>query len=164
MTADGRDVTDTPIDLRSGQRLSNVAVVFTDKLSEINGMLTDDRGTPITDYTVLAFPADSSLWRPQARHIMTARPDQTGRYRIRGLPPGEYLLAAVNPAEQGEWFEPSFLDHHRGGAARVILVDGDVKTQNLRISTLRLLGARAWVLRCFRSSGAWNCGAAVLRC
>ena len=66
VTADGRDVTDTPIDLRSGQRLSNVAVVFTDKLSEINGTLTDDRGTPITDYTVLAFPADSSLWRPQA--------------------------------------------------------------------------------------------------
>jgi hypothetical protein len=110
-------------------------MVFTDKLSEINGTLTDDRGTPITDYTMLAFPADPSLWRAQARQIMTARPDQTGRFQIRGLPPGQYLLAAVDPAEQGEWFEPSFLDEHRGGAARVTLGDGDVKTQNLKIST-----------------------------
>jgi hypothetical protein len=135
VTVDGRDVTDTPIDLRSGQRVSNVTVVFTDKLSEINGLLTDDRGTPITDYTMLAFPADPALWRPQARHILTARPDQTGKFQIRGLPPGEYLLAAVDPAEQGEWFEPSFLDEHRGGATRVTLGDGDVKTQNLRIAT-----------------------------
>src|SRR4030095_2940312 len=71
VTVDGRDFTDTPIDLRSGQQLNNVAVVFTDNLSEINGTLTDDRGTPITDYTMLAFPADPSLWRPQARQIMT---------------------------------------------------------------------------------------------
>jgi hypothetical protein len=43
---------------------------------------------------------------------MTARPDQTGTYRIRGLPPGQYYLVAVGPAEQGEWFNPSFLDEH----------------------------------------------------
>jgi hypothetical protein len=133
--ADGRDVTDTPIDLRSGQRLGNITVVFADKLSEINGTITDDRGTPITDYTMLAFPVDSSLWRPQARQIMTARPDQTGKFQIRGLPPGEYLLAAVDPSEQGEWFEPAFLDQHRGGAARITLGDGDVKTHNLKISS-----------------------------
>ena len=40
------------------------------------------------DFTVLAFPTDTTLWRPQARQIVTTRPDQTGSYRIRGLPPG----------------------------------------------------------------------------
>ena len=85
------------------------------------------------DYTVLAFPTDSSLWRPQSRQIMTARPDQTGKYRIRGLPPGDYYLATVDPAEQGEWFEPAYLDEHRAGAARVTLGDGDVKTQDFKV-------------------------------
>ena len=79
---------------------------------------------------MLAFPTDPSLWRPQARQIMTARPDQNGKFQIRGLPPGEYYLATVDPAEQGEWFEPAFLDEHRAGAARVTLGDGDVKTQD----------------------------------
>jgi Carboxypeptidase regulatory-like domain len=137
VTADGRDVTDNPIDLRSGQRLANVAVVFTDKLSEINGTVTDEQGTAITDFTMLAFPVESTLWIPQSRYIMTTRPDQNGTFQIRGLPPGEYFLAAVDPTEAGEWFEPSYLDEHRVGAARLLLGDGDVKTQNVRIATGR---------------------------
>ena len=42
VTVDGRDVTDTPIDVRSGQTLSNVTIVFTDKINEISGTITDD--------------------------------------------------------------------------------------------------------------------------
>ncbi|PYQ94249.1 MAG: hypothetical protein DMF96_26835 [Acidobacteria bacterium] len=130
----GRDVTDTPIQLRSGENLANVTVVFTDQQNELNGTVTNESGSPMPDYTVLAFPTDSSLWRPQARQIMTARPDQTGKYRIRGLPPGQYYVVTVDPAEQGEWFEPTYLDEHRAGAARLTLGDGDVKTQDFKVS------------------------------
>jgi hypothetical protein len=129
-----RDVIDTPIELRSGQKITNVTLVLTDRLSEVNGTLTDERGTPITEYTVLVFPADSSLWRPQARQIMTARPDQNGKYQIRGLPAGEYFIAAIDPSEPGEWFDPAFLDQQRGNAARLTLGDGDVKAQDFRLA------------------------------
>jgi hypothetical protein len=134
VTINDRDVTDAPLTIRSGETIGNVQVVFTDKLNEINGTITDANGTPVPDFTVLAFPSDASLWRPQARQIMTARPDQTGSYRIRGLPPGEYYLVTVDPAEQGEWFEPAYLDEHRAGATRVILGDGDTKTQDFKVS------------------------------
>ena len=136
VTLAAREIIDTPLELRSGQKLSGFNLTFTDKLSEVNGTLTDDRDTPITEYTVLAFPTDPALWRPQARQIMTARPDQNGKYQMRGLPPGEYFLATVDPAEQGEWFDPAFLDQHRTGAAHLTLGDGDVKTQNFKL-TLR---------------------------
>ena len=134
VTVGGRDMTDTPFALRSGETLANVAVVFTDKQSEINGTLATENGTPVSEYTVLAFPTDSSLWRAQARQISTARPDQTGKYRIRGLPPGDYYLATVDPSEQGEWFEPAYLDEHRTGAVRIVLSEGDVKTKDFTIS------------------------------
>ena len=134
VTVEGREVTDTPIDLKSGQKLANVSVVFTDKLSEINGTVADQQGTPITEFTVLAFPTDPSLWRPQSRHIMTARPDQTGKFRIRGLPPAEYYLVTVDPTEQGEWFEPAFLDQHRAAASRLTIAEGDVKTQDFKVT------------------------------
>lgn len=130
----GRDIIDTPLEVRSGQRVSGLSLMFTDRISEVNGTVTDDRGTPMTEYTVLAFPTDQTLWRPQARQIMTARPDQNGKYQMRGLPSGDYFLAAVDPAEQGEWFEPAFLDQHRTGALRVTLGDGDVKTQDFRLA------------------------------
>lgn len=134
VTIDGREAIDNPVTLRSGQKLANVTLTFSDKLTELTGVLSDDRGTPLTEYTVLAFTTDSSLWRPQARHIMTARPDQNGKYQMRGLPAGEYFVVAVDPTEQGEWYEPAFLDQHRAGAARLVLGDGDVKTQDFRLS------------------------------
>jgi hypothetical protein len=132
---DGRELVDTPLEVRSGQHVDGISLLFTDRLSEINGSVTDENGTPITEYTVLAFPTDPMMWRPQARQIMTTRPDQNGKFQLRGLPPGEYFLAAVDPAEPGEWFEPAFLDEHRPGAARLRLGEGDVKTQDFSIRT-----------------------------
>jgi len=134
VSVNDRDVTDTPVDVRGGQTLSNVSIVFTDKVNEITGNISTTTGVPMPDYTVLAFPTDPSLWRPQARQIATTRPDQTGKYRLRGLPPGEYYVTTVDPAEQGEWFEPAYLDEHRAGASRLTLGDGDVKTQDFKIA------------------------------
>jgi protocatechuate 3,4-dioxygenase beta subunit len=134
VTVGDRDVTDAPFPVRSGENIANVTVVFTDKQSEINGTLTTENGTPVPEYTVLAFPADPALWRPQSRQISTARPDQTGKYRIRGLPPGDYYLATVDPSQQGEWFEPAYLDEHRSGAVRLSLGEGDAKTKDFKVS------------------------------
>jgi hypothetical protein len=134
VTVAGRDVTDMPVLVRSGETVGNVELLFSDKINEITGTITNEQGTPVPDYTVLAFSTDRSFWRPQARQIMTARPDQTGTYHIRGLPPGEYYVTTVDPAEQGEWFEPAYLDEQRTGAARLILSEGDVKTQDFKVS------------------------------
>jgi large repetitive protein len=132
---DSHDVVDQPVEIRSDQKLTNVAIVLTSRQTEINGTITNEQSMPITDYTVLAFPTDSDLWRPLARQIATGRPDQNGRFQIRGLPPGNYYLATVDPAEQGEWFEPAYLEQQRNGAARVSLGEGDVKTHDFHVST-----------------------------
>jgi hypothetical protein len=130
----GRDVTDTPIDLRSGQALAGVRLVFTDRLTEINGRIADESGASSSDYTVLAFAVDEELWRPLSRHIATTRPDQNGRFQLRGLPAGEYYVVLADPEEQGQWFEPAFLTAQRARATRVSLVEGDVKTQDFTLS------------------------------
>jgi hypothetical protein len=132
---DGRDVADVPIEIRSGEMLKDVSVIFTSRQTEINGTLLGELQNPITDFTVLAFPTDPLLWRPLARQIMTARPDQNGKFQMRGLPPGDYYLATVDPTEQGEWFEPAFLDQQRIRATHITLGDGDVQTHDFRLST-----------------------------
>ena len=66
---------------------------------------------------------------------MTARPDQTGKFTIRGLPAGEYYLVTVDPAEPGEWFDSGYLEDHRQGSVRVIVNDGETKTQDFKIRT-----------------------------
>lgn len=137
VTADGRDVTDTPLELRSGQQLSGVALVFTDRAAEITGVVTDEQDAPLTDYTMLVFPSEASLWHPQSRHIMTARPDQNGAFQMRGLPGGEYLLVAVDPTEAGEWFDPAYLEERRASAVRILLGEGDIKTQHIKIAAAK---------------------------
>jgi hypothetical protein len=129
----GRDVVDEPYEVRTGDRVDGVSIVFTDQISEINGTITDSRGVPVTDYTVLAFPDDSNLWRPQSRQIMTTRPDQNGKYQLRGLPAGRYYLAAIDPEIPGQWFDPEFLEQQRSGAASISLGDGEVRTQDFRL-------------------------------
>jgi hypothetical protein len=134
VTIDGRDVTDIPVSIRSGQKVNNVVMTFTDKVNEINGTVTDAQGGAVTEYTVLAFSTNNAVWRPQSRQIATARPDQTGMFKIRNLPAGDYYVVTVDPSEQGEWFDPAYLDQHRGGASRVTLGEGDVRTQDFRVS------------------------------
>lgn len=132
-TANGRDIIDAPFDLSPGQKLTNVSLVFTDQTTEIDGTVADERGTPVTEYTVLAFPENQDFWRALSRRIMTARPDQNGKYQLRALPAGAYYLAIIDPAEQGEWFEPSFLQQQVTGARRVTLADGQILTQDFTV-------------------------------
>jgi hypothetical protein len=133
VTVGGREVTDAPIQVRSGQRLTDVTIALTDKVSQLEGMVTNAQNAPASEYTMLVFPTDSSLWHAQSRQIQTTRPDQTGKFRIRGLPPGDYFLVAVDPAEPGEWFDPAYLDGQKTGATRFMLGEGQTLTQDIRI-------------------------------
>jgi hypothetical protein len=130
---EGVDISDSPVATGFGQKISGMTVVFTNRLSEITGTVTNEQGQPLSEYTVLAFPTDSSLWRPASRHIVTTRPDQNGKFQVKGLPPGDYYLAIVDPSEPDEWFDPLFLDQRRAGAPRVQVVEGGTVTQDFKL-------------------------------
>ena len=131
---EGRDLIDTPLDFGAGQTVSGVRLVLTDQITELTGMVHDDRGDALTEFTVIAFSTDDALWQPQSRHIQASRPDQNAHYRIRGLPPGDYLLSAVEVVEEGEWFDPRLLGDLRRRAARVSLRDGEHMSLNLGLA------------------------------
>lgn len=132
---DGRDVTDTPLDVRNGQKITRVQVILTDRVTEISGSVKDEKGAAAPGYTVIAFSTDSTTWRAQSRTIQAVQPDQTGAFRVRGLPPGSYFLVAADDVEPGEWFDPAFLEEAQKGAARVTLNEGDTTAQDVKVKT-----------------------------
>ena len=134
---EGQDVIDAPRDFAAWQSIAGVTLVLTDQITELAGMVHDDRGDAVTEFTVIAFPTDERLWQPQSRHIMASRPDQNAQYRMRGLPPGDYLLSVVEVVQQGEWFDPRLLADLRRRAARVTLRDGEHKSLNLGLEAPR---------------------------
>ena len=44
--------------------------------------------TPLADGTILVFSNDADKWSEDSRFVKSARPDQQGKYEVRGLPPG----------------------------------------------------------------------------
>lgn len=132
----GRDVADLPLEVRPGQNAEGLSLVISDLVTDLSGTVSDSRDQPALDYTVVAFSSDASNWRPQSRYIQVGRPDANGQFRIRGLPPGEYLVVAVDDVESGEWFDPAFLTAQRRNAVSIDLGDGDAKTLQLRLAAV----------------------------
>jgi len=128
---EGRDVTDLPLEVKS-ENVTSLNVIFTDRISSLSGVVRDTRGNGINNVSVIAFPSDPKLWMPQSRQIITARTDATGAYRFSAIPPGDYLVAAVDDVEQGEWFDPEFLDQIKTDAAKARVGEGDQKTLDLK--------------------------------
>jgi hypothetical protein len=128
----GQDVADEAVDLKPGQNVENVTIVLTDRSTEIAGTVRDSKNAAATGLTVIAFSSDQRYWRAQSRRIQAARTDASGAFRLRGLPAGDYLLVAVADVEQGEWFDPAYLDQARASATRASLNEGEKKTLDLR--------------------------------
>jgi Carboxypeptidase regulatory-like domain len=131
-TIGGADVADMPFELKPGQNVENATLVLTDRTTEIGGTVRDAQSAGSGGVTVIAFSTESQYWRAQSRRIATSRTAQSGAYRLRGLPAGEYYVLAVDDVEQGEWFDPAYLEAAKDKATRVTLNEGDKKTLDLR--------------------------------
>jgi hypothetical protein len=130
----GQEVTDAPLDVVPGQTVEGLQIVFSRRRTELSGGITDDRGRPKTDATVVIFPENSNRWTYQTRYIRTTRPNQEGRYTLLGMPPHDYYVVAVKTMEMGQWQDPEFLESVRDQATRVSLGEGETKVQDLKIA------------------------------
>lgn len=130
----GQDITDTPIDFRNGD-VNGIEIVLTDRTTVVSGGVTDDRGATVVDAAVVLFAADRDKWSPRTRYIMSARPNQRGRFTIEALPPGRYLAIAVDYLEPGDEQNPERLEQWRSAATGLTLGDGETRTLNLQLSS-----------------------------
>ena len=130
---DGRDVTDTPLDFTSDKEIKDVQVILTQKQSELSGGAVDADGAAVSEYAAVIFPEDRQRWTPRSRFIAAGLPDQQGRFKIGGLPPGDYLVAAVEYLESGTERDPELLARLADQAAKVTLREGEAKAVSLRL-------------------------------
>jgi hypothetical protein len=129
----GSDITDGFIELGSGETMSGVEVVVTNRVSTVSGELSDEKGRPTVDGTILLFPQDRAQWGDNSRTVRAVRPDTRGRYQLRGLPAGEYLVIAVNYVEDGMWNDPEYLESIREDALKLTLGEAASQTVSLKL-------------------------------
>ena len=135
ITLNGEDVTDKGVEFKAGEDVSGIDIELTNRSTTINGTVTDDRGQPLKDYTVVIFPEDQTKWAlPMNRWTASARPDQEGRFRFSNLPPGAYHAIALEYVPSGEWTDPEWLARAAKKATRVTLDEGASKSLDLKLS------------------------------
>jgi hypothetical protein len=129
---EGVDVTDTPLDFATD--VDGLEIELTQRLTTVSGGVSDDRGGVALDATVIAFADEPGKWGPHSRFIESARPDQQGRFTIRGLPPGRYVAIAVGYLEPGEERDPDLLEAWREGGTPFTLSEDETYALDLRLS------------------------------
>lgn len=132
-TLEGKDITDTPVDLQHDLR--GVVVTFTDRPTELSGIVTGASGSPDPDAVVLVFPSDTASWREWGltpRRMRAVRTDPSGRYTFPALPPGDYYLVALPAERANEWQDARMLAALARDAATISVSEGDKNTHDLR--------------------------------
>jgi hypothetical protein len=137
VTHGGRDITDGEIPLRSGEELRDVQVTITPRVTTVAGQLTDAKNQPVYDATVVVFAAQPQRWFEGSRSVKAARPDQQGQWRLKALPPGDYLAVALEYVEDGSWNDPEYLESLRKYAVTVTLGEGASETVALKVTVPR---------------------------
>lgn len=130
--ANGRDAYDAPLRVNPNEPVE-WTVTFTDRPPTLTGALVNPGGRAATEYYILVFSADRRYWTPGSRRIRMTRPATDGTFTIKGLAPGEYLLAAPLDLEAGEWNDPALLEQLAGASVKVTLREGETTTQNYRM-------------------------------
>ena len=129
----GQDALDFPFEVKGTQNLAGAVITFTDRQTELTGIVTDDKNQPTPAYTLVVFPADSRYWTGGSRRIQNTRPSTDGRFTFRNLPPGDYRIAPVGDLDPGATSDPAFLQQLEATSLRVSLQAGEKKTQNIRL-------------------------------
>jgi hypothetical protein len=127
---EGRDMADLPLPIEHDKTLSGVRVVLTTRPTTIRGALRDERQNP-AEGTVIIFAEDSAKWREGSRTIRATRLDQRGLFTFKGLPAGDYFLVALDSVQEGQWYDPEFLEGLKGRARRIAIADAESKHVDL---------------------------------
>jgi hypothetical protein len=135
--ANGRDVLSAPLEL-SGTDIEGVVITFSDKTTRVSGAI---RGLPNGAVaTVFVFPADYKTWMANGmsqRLMRQITPGTQGQWGAAGLPPGDYLAAALDSADVGDSQDPAWFDALSRLATRLSLAEGDTKTLDLTIVRIK---------------------------
>ncbi len=130
--AGGTDVTDDGLDVSAGGDVSDVKIVLSSRLSELNGRVAPIEGDGPRACAVVVFADDPQRWSwPATRYVRTATVDRGGSFRIEGLPPGKYYVVAVSSADSS-LPTPESLSRFASNASRVGLREGGRHTIDLR--------------------------------
>lgn len=113
--------------------LTDIVVTLSDRPASLSGRLLVPPGALVTDYTVVAFPADPTIRAARPRALFSANVDTAGRFTMPYILPGDYLVAVSDDIEIGAWSDPRVLEQLSAAGIAVRILAAEAKTQDISI-------------------------------
>jgi hypothetical protein len=136
----GVDAADEPVAFGTRQdSRDDIRVVIARTAATISGRVANERGEKVESSSIVIFPSDANRRFPGSRNVRTAYADSDGHFIARSLPPGSYLVAAVEAGDgeaSADWANPDALDALTPYAQRITLAEGQVANDSLRVVRL----------------------------
>jgi len=138
----GQDVTREALDLTSGAG-GSLEIVLSPKAADLSGVVHNEKGDPMQGVPVTLWPKIPDHSNAQSG-IKTANTDQNGSFKISGLAPGEYFVAAWDDIpEAGLAQNPDFLAQFSGADFAVKLDESGHQTVDTKLVSRERLVAEA---------------------
>jgi Carboxypeptidase regulatory-like domain len=128
VSAGGRDVTESGFMVGGVTALDVVASAHG---ASVEGAATDAKDEPTPDATIVAVP--ETRYRHLPDHYRKAVSDQSGHFRLRGLPPGSYTLYAWESVDGEAYTNAEFLRSYEGQGKALRVGEGDHATAQLKV-------------------------------
>ena len=125
--AGARDVNDSGISVSGGALWLDLVASANGGIVE--GVVTDSKGGPVSNAVVVAVP--EVRMRGRVDRYRKTISDQSGRFTLRGLRPGDYTVLAWESLEGEAYFNPEFLKAYEGQGSPVKVGEGERKSLQL---------------------------------
>ena len=138
----GQDVTRAPLDLTSGGG-GQLEVVLSPKAGDITGVVLNDKNEPVQGVPVTLWPKVPDRSN-STNGIKSANTDQNGSFKISGLAPGDYYVAAWDDIpEAGLAQNPDFLAQFSTDDTAVKLAESAHQNASVKFVTRERIMAEA---------------------
>jgi protocatechuate 3,4-dioxygenase beta subunit len=125
--AGGRDVNDSGISVNGG--LVVMDLVASANGGMVEGAVTNEKGEPVSNAVVVAVP--EARWRGREDRYRQTVSDQSGRFSLHGIRPGDYTLFAWESVEEEAYYNPDFVKSYEGQGTTLRLNEGEQKVLQL---------------------------------
>jgi len=103
----------------------------------VEGRALDDRREPLPGVYVSVFAAERSnrIYRTDMYRVTST--DTSGRFKVEGLPPGDYKVFAWENVENGSWMDPELVSRYENWGQPVHVEEGKSHAVDLPTVSLR---------------------------
>ena len=129
---DRNDALNNPIEVsRRNSDSGTMEIVISRNVGQVDGVISDERSQPVPGVQAVLVP--DGVNRTRTELYRTATTDQTGRFIMRGVAPGDYKLFAWEELENYGYFDPDVLRRSEPLGKAVRVAEGSKLSLETRI-------------------------------